>query len=520
MIGEPEGLALLAPAGRDGAAPEVWYAIAVLGDERGIEGLLAGIEGQNALRALHFLRLAAGADAGRTRADWDRWWARERLARRLGDPDWEASERALSAVRDAPTPAILADLLAIAVDRERGRDSRTKALLALGLLGGAEAGPAILRVLNEDPDGQVRVYAAEALGRLGVPETAVDLAYYLVYDEEPFRKLSAKTRSDPYYPIDSAVCNALVRMGVVGGLDYMIRQLSEEHRIRVYHEALRTLHAVTGQDFGYRPDANRKDRVAAAARWRAWFDEHRGEIGLDPAGLRADAAFRERVAEKVATLGHFQFLEMSRARSVLGILGEAALPELIEGLDRSETHIRVHCAEVLGWSHLKAGRQALAERLTVATPEVRVAIVAALADVGPGEYGEKVVAALSDEDPDVRIEAARAMARVEPGTARRALGAAMKLPANAGEAFQREALTALAKHGDASAVSRLAGMLDSPDASMRQWVADRLLILTGRDPGVEGDPILRWREWWRVARERYSHGGGAGPGGDGGVTGE
>ena len=90
----------------------------------------------------------------------------------------------------------------------------------------------------------------------------------MVMHEEEFRKISAKHRTDSYYTIDSEVSKSLLALGALGGLDKMIAQLGEEHRVRVYHQAVRTLRGATGQNFGYAPDARRAERVEAAARWR------------------------------------------------------------------------------------------------------------------------------------------------------------------------------------------------------------------------------------------------------------
>jgi len=181
-----------------------------------------------------------------------------------------------------------------------------------------------------------------------------------------------------------------------------------------------------------------------------------------------------------------------------------ALPELLEGLRRKETHIRVHCAEILGWIYAKSARAHLAAALEDPKPEVRTAAMVALADMGPGEFASEVIRALRTDSPDIRIEAVRALARVEASRSIPIIRQALKLPQNRMEAFRREAWFALAVHGEADAVDSLAGLLSVPVAASRQKAADRLLVLTGKDPGVETASIAKWKAWWEVSRTGYS----------------
>jgi HEAT repeat protein len=509
-IAEPECVeVLLTPEAGAATFPEIPYALARFGHERGVDTLIGMLGSQNALGARHYLRVLAGRDYGAEPDGWMSWRGRERLADRLGSADWDVSEEAMAEVlatfnADGESAALKDDLLALAKDSRRPLEVRSKALLAIGLAGFAPFGPDLVEILNNDPDGQIRVYAAEALGRVGYAPAAVDLAWYLIFDEDPFRKLSAKGSTIRYYTIDSEVSKALVRMGITGGLDYLIRQLGEEHRVRVHHQALRTLHGVTGQNFGYRPDARRVDRQAAALRWRQWFDENRGAIELVGNVDLEDKEFRARVQRLIDTLGGYKFLTMSRARQMLVLLGEVALPELTAGLTRPEMHIRVHCAEVLGWIRSKAARPDLARALEDPSREVRTAAAVALGEIGPGEAAPAVLKALGDEVPDVRIEAALALAQVDPKLAVPALRKALDRPANDIEAFRREAWYALAAHGDPGAVDQLAGLLSVPDRASRQETADRLAALTGRDPGVEEPQIDEWKAWWQVSRGSYT----------------
>jgi HEAT repeat protein len=479
-----------------GAPAEAAYALSVLGDPAGVAALIAALDGPRSLPALRCLRLLSGRDMGPARSAWEEWWRLERRARALGAADFDESEAALkTAVAD---PESGADLLRIAGDPEYPRDARTKALLALGLRRDRSAAPAVTRILASDADGMVRLYAAEALGRIGIAESAVDLAFYLVFDEEPFRKQSAKGLTTPYYTVDCEVAKALVRLGVKGGLDALIRFLAEEHRVRVYHEALRTLTAATGRPAAYEPDGIREVRRASAESWRRWFDENREALDLPVGADFADPAFLARVQRLVDGLGHFHFLSMSRARETLVVLGERALPALRAGLARSELHVRIHCAEILGRIRAKSCRPELAAAMGDPRPEVRSAAAAALAGMGPGSATPAVLAGLGDPSADVRVECLRALARVPAATARSAIRETLGKPENGGNDFRREGLFALAAHGDSEALEGLLGLLANPDAAFRQTVAERVRLLTGRDPGTTPESLAEWR---RLARE-------------------
>jgi len=504
-IGEKEAVPILESVfDPESASPEVAYALAALGSGKAVPALIGMLGGGRGLSALHYLRKLASGEVGDSPDAWRTWWRREKLARSLGSADWDDSEVALAAVLESADEEARADLLAVAVDAVRARDARTKAVQALGLIGDPAVVPSLMRLLREDPDGMVRLYAAEAVGRLADAAVAPDLAYYLIFDEEPFRKLSAKGLRVPYFTIDSAVCKALVRLGVTGGLDYLIRQLGQQHRVRVYHEAVRALRAATGENHDFRPDGNRELRAAAAKRWREWFDANREAIRLDGRGDFGDPGFQARLKELVDTLDHFHFLKMSRAVRTLVLLGERATPAVIVGLSRPEMHVRVHCAEILGETGALSARPALVGALDDEKAEVRTAAVAALGRLGPGGHAGAVVRALEDPSVDVRIVAARALSRVDAGTAVPALRRAMKREGNALDAFRQDALFSLGAHGDAAAVDELAGMLASrPQTAVKADLASRIQLLTGRDPGLTEESLAAYREWWSTVRKSY-----------------
>jgi len=492
--------------------PELAFALASFGEEDGLSALVTMVGGPHGPAALRFLRRHSGTDAGTTREAWKNWYRLDRLAARLGDEDWAKSDAFLSSLLTTVEPALaaerVADLISIATDGKRGRNARTKAILGLGRLGAAESAPCVLRLLFTDPDGLVRVYAAEALGRIGVMDTAVDLVWYLVNDEEEFRKITAKHRTDPYFTIDSAVAKALLRLGALGGLDRMIDQLGEEHRVRVHHQAVKALRRATGQDFGYEPDARRVDRQAVAARWRRWFDEHRDTIARPDSKGLGDSEFRRRVRELVDGLGNFHFLEMSRARQKLTLLGELVVSELVLGLDRPDVHIRTHCAEVLGWIRAREARSALASALEDPRIEVRAAAARALAMMGPGAATGQLLVVLGDKTTDgldARIEAARALARASKEQAVPALISALARKENDSDTFRLEAWFALAAHGDAEYLDELIALMETrSEVAFRQVVSSRLAALTGRSPGVTDESIAGWRQWWQASRLQYT----------------
>jgi HEAT repeat protein len=174
---------------------------------------------------------------------------------RIGDPS--AAWRLLASLdRADPTPALLVTdalvqlgkevevTLSAALDHPRAQ-VRAVCLDALGLLGAAGTAPRVARVLDNDPDPDVRIAAAVTLGRLGA-RAGVPPLLDALEDDRPVPMRAAAARAlgelgavaavprleallpDPAYRVAHEAAHALRRLGPVG------------------HEALRRAAAVEG----------------------------------------------------------------------------------------------------------------------------------------------------------------------------------------------------------------------------------------------------------------------------------
>jgi len=418
-----------------GANPplEVSAGLALLGDSSGLPSLVAALRGADAARAASLLKWATGRDVEGGADAWEAFLRRRDIAARFADLDNDKAQDAVdeiaSKLRAAPTGALADDVVAILKDRSWPVFARTKSALALGV--GDVRTPVAKEALlwacrsehaAEREDGSVRMYAADALARVGDLSCATKLAYMLNFDEDEDRIAAKRTGEGDFPPVDPCIVRALLRIGCRGAIDRVIDLLAAEYRTRLHRDCLRALDEVSGgKDFGFRPDVAKPDRMQAVDRIRAWWREARSTISIAP---KADDpgwdAFRKSVDENIATLGGFKFLYQMRAKNVLIDLAEPAFPQITAALSNDNEHIRMGAADVLAAAALREGATPLAARLKVEpNPAVRTRLLVAIEVCGrPLPDGRRVAepivaeavrAMLDDRVLDVRIAAARTL---------------------------------------------------------------------------------------------------------------
>jgi len=182
----------------------------------------------------------------------------------------------------------VADALIESLKSDDARTRQTSAL-HLGRLQTRKAVPDLIKALD-DQRTQVQYAAAWALGRIGDPSVAPALRRCLLT-----RSLDGRL----------AFGAALARLGDAGGRDELIRLISEgttavqveavqamgeaphqsyvptlietldDRNARLAAAITRALRTLTGQDFGYRPQARAEVRRKAVADWKAWFAANR-----------------------------------------------------------------------------------------------------------------------------------------------------------------------------------------------------------------------------------------------------
>jgi HEAT repeat protein len=505
-IGGPTAVNALRRGGGDDPPLEVDAGLALLGDASRLPHLVQALRGGDAARAASLLRWATGRDLPAESAAWEGFLRRRDLAARFADVDNDKAGDAVDeiAAKLRAKDAVLAeDLVGILRDRAWPAPARDKAALALGLGEVRSAQDALLWACRsghkEDREvGSVRMYAANALARVGDLSCAPVLVAMLNNDEDEDRISARRTGEGDFHPVDPCLIRALLRLGCRGAIDRAIDLLAGEYRTRLHRDCLRALADVGGPDCGFQPDAEKAQRKVAVDRIRAWWREHREKIAIAP---KADDpgrdSFRKVVDENIAQLGGFKFLYQMRAKNLLIDLAEPALPQIEAALSHESEHIRMGAADVLAAAALRDAAKPLAAQLVIEkNPAVRTRLLAALEICGRPDgvrpiAGTDVVdavrAALADKSIDVRIAAIRALAVVgEMGADGARLVALRDDEKNADESLRFAASAALLRLSVRRELVQLAAQLRSEDLLMRSAAARELqyagIDLQGYDP--------------------------------------
>ncbi len=211
--------------------------------------------------------------------------------------------------------------------------------------------------------------------------------------------------------------HALLKLGSRAGIPTLIAALDK--KAYVNEHANRFLKEASGQDFGFDSDVGLTRRAEAVERWRAWWETFKasgkklnGEGA--PYAIGQDAQTDRRIRRHVELVGEFQFLFMEQGRKMLQRLGPAAVPFVVEGLEKSRSPDnptwRGGLAQVLGQIATPESRGLV--RSLIADPNAAVRSRAAIA---AGELGGDLVPALksclADGDASVVIAAVRGLAR-------------------------------------------------------------------------------------------------------------
>ncbi len=507
-IGGRSATAVLRKHWERGADAAVGAALVKLGDPRPLSALailLRDDDGARRERAGLLLTWATGRELPPEPAAWDTYVRRRGLADQLGQEDLERAQNAVQelagVLRSRSSANLESDLAAVLADASWPLYARNGAALTLGLGDARGAQDVLLAATRNLEEGSVRLYAAEALARMGDLSVAVPFADMLVHDEDRDRIKARRRSTGEFFPVDPGLARALLRLGCRGAVEPMLELLAGDYRTRMHRDTLRCLREATGgEDFGFEPDAAMEDRRAAVARARAWWAQGREKMVL---AARADdpgrSVFRKQVDERIAKLGAFKFLHQLRAKKALIIVAEPALPQLLAALSDEDLHVRMGVAEVLRGAGLRTAGPALAARLRVEeSPVARSKFVWALERCGrrddsgqvPPGVRDAVRRALGDEELEVRIVAARTLGAVgDPAADVVVLRAARENAAQPQEnvqAFRAATAGALLLLGDDEGFDDLAVELLCDDVARRADAADVLrragVALEGYDP--------------------------------------
>jgi hypothetical protein len=518
-IGGPAAVNALRRGGGDDPPLEVYAGLARLGDSSALPRLAAALRGPDAARAAELLKWATGRDVDGGPDAWDALLRRREIVERFADLDndkaGDAVDEIAAKLKTSAAGPLAEDLVAILRDRAWPVYARNKAALALGLGGVTTpaAKDALLWACRSEhyadrEDGSVRMYAADALARVGDLSCTVKLAYYLNFDEDEDRIAAKRTGEGDFPPVDPCIVRALLRIGCRGAIDRIIALLAAEYRTRLHRDCLRALDEVSGgRDFGFHPDVAKPERMQAVDRIRAWWYEARETIPLAP---KADDpgwdSFRKQIDEQIATLGGFKFLYQMRAKNILIDLAEPAFPQIVAALSSDNEHVRMGAADVLGAAALRAAAAPLAARLKVEpNPAVRTRLLVALEICGrPMPDGRRVAdasvadavrATLDDRILDVRIAAVRTLGVAgDVNVDLQRVLAARADKKNSEDAFRFAATAAVLRLAFRASLPEMVVQLRSDDAALRTEAA-RALVAAGVDlRGYDADLPPEQRE--------------------------
>jgi HEAT repeat protein len=461
------------------------------------------------------------ADAALSRASWaDHAGLADLLDRAAADDTavaWPAMD-ALRARGEAALPLLLATAAGGPATPRGLRPRRVRAIVVLGTCGDRRATPVLCAALSDREDGWVRAAAAAALGDLGDPAAAVPLARTLHYLGDVHRPRDSwdypgKGNTDvpaeawgeiDYYAVDVAVCAALLRLGVAGAAEWLLRERLDPRtgrwRVRVLQDAADALRlAFPDAPAGYEPDAGYPQRLAACEALRAWW---RGGPRLARPLDETDPGFSAASRALAASIGGkgVSVMDTQIAKGAAALLGPPAVPALLATASASKSRVqRAEIATVLGTVR---DRRCVAPLLALSSdpvPAVRANAAEALAayvdpphpallenahEVATDAVVARWIALLDDPDAGPRASALKALSSLPPRADVRdavAAHAAAVHPENAfGDWTLAEGVVRLVQTGEG--LDEVLAVLGEPDLFRRRFVWELLRPALRLDP--------------------------------------
>jgi HEAT repeat protein len=269
--------------------------------------------------------------------------------------------------------------------------------------------PQIVKLLA-DPDGNVRIVAASALGRLGAKETALEIVK-LLQDREAGRvgawaleRLEARETAPEIAKLlahesGTVRCTAAELLGRLGAKDTapeIVKLLTDpEYPVRVCAlDALRALGA--------------KETAPGLARLLAHADQ---EVRTGAAYLLAKLGGKEAAPEIVRLLADADSGVRADAVRTLGHLEvKETAPQILKLLADSDEGVQYAAAEALGKLRVREAAPRIIKMLeTDMWPGNRCVLVEALGRLGAKEAAPAIVNLLTDQDAELRSAAVCAL---------------------------------------------------------------------------------------------------------------
>ena len=340
---------------------------------------------------------------------------------------------ALLALGPRAVEVLVDEVQAAARGEAPGRWPRaTRAATALGLIGDRRATPALVAAL-EAPDGWLQVAAATALGDLGDPAAAPALAHKITYRGDVFRsrdqwdypgvKETNVSAADwpgiDYYVVDVAAADALIRLGAVRTIPWLIRKRLDpgkaNFRIRVLQDAVDSLARAVPEApvAAYEVDAGLPQKQAAYEGLLAWWETQDAKDELLATRFDAqDAGFRREARRMVERLRGRAIFELQISQETCALLGPAVTPTLLDALGTTANPVyRTEIARALGAVDDPRAIEPLLGLMRERLAVIRATATESLASYldGRPEVERDLIAALDDPEPSVRVAALRAL---------------------------------------------------------------------------------------------------------------
>jgi HEAT repeat protein len=530
----------------DAARLQDLEAVLLLAGRRGRgAGLLARRPPTALARAVVVRDAAEIALVGDAMPTAEAWAEHEKFAAPLdeaAEDDPKISERGLSALRALGSPSV-PFLAAIAKPpppteaQAPGKPAppagltppgligrRVRAIVALGAIGDRSAVPALLPCIHDaierHEDGWVRVAAVDALGDLGDPRALAPLCRVLFYLGDIHRPydnweypgaLIVPVQPQDWagvenYAMDSAACNALLRLGVRGAAEWLIEKRLDPRtgrwRIRVTQDAVDAIRrAFPDAPDAYEPDAGFPQRQAGVDRLRAWWrtgPKLKAPLNAD------DPAVREAlhaIADRIGGVG-VGVMELQIVKQSAALLGASLTPSMLEVLATTTRKLqRAELAAVLGTVH---DRRAIAPLIALSKNDPLSAVranaaesLAAYADPefpatfdGPTDVGQDAIVArwiemLDDVEDAPKASAMKALSSVHPRAdvvaALEAHSTAKHPEVNADASYRLFERVAVLVHAGTD-LEGVVALTDAPDVFTRRSVWELLHTALRLDP--------------------------------------
>lgn len=298
-------------------------------------------------------------------------------------------------------------------------DAQVRMALVSALSEMGEAAAPHLCLHLRDESTAVALLAVRGLGRLRVPWTLPRLL-----------KEIGLVDAHPELIIRVEAAAAALRFANYAGVPLLLKVLKEHtalqddrnrewaERVRIAfekEEALRALVTLSGDDFGYSPNASYDSQADACRRFDGWWSAHRQAL-WQAARPVADAGLLTVVADLVDGFDVFQIRTVDNARFLLIGLGPPILTPLLEQLGDPRVYVRTHLCEVihgfgdlLGAADASRAVEALRPLLQDVDAAVRGEATRALGRLDAAPARELLLRALHDRDGSVRVIAIKAL---------------------------------------------------------------------------------------------------------------